>query len=128
MTKQNRFAQRVFLFAAIYGILVLAPQYVLETRLGVPFVPPLSHPEHFYGFIGVALAWQFAFLVISRDVQRYRLLMLPAVLEKLSFGIAAYVLYAQGRVEALVLVFASIDLLLAALFLASYRLCRTTGE
>jgi hypothetical protein len=32
----------------------------------------------------VALAWQVAFLIIARDVQRYRLFMLPAILEKLS--------------------------------------------
>jgi len=45
---------------------------------------------------GVAIAWQFAFCIITQDVQRLRNFMLPAVLEKLSFGAATLVLYARG--------------------------------
>jgi hypothetical protein len=60
------FARRLFLLAGIYGILVLAPQYFLEAKLGQDYPPPITHPEQFYGFIGVALAWQAAFLLISR--------------------------------------------------------------
>src|SRR5689334_16082459 len=75
MDKRNKFASRVFLGAGIYGVIALLPQYFLEKKLGQDFPPPLTHPEHFYGFIGVALAWQLVFLTISRDVQRYRPLM-----------------------------------------------------
>jgi len=58
------FATRVYLIAAIYGFLVLVPQYFLEASL----VPPTTHPEQFYGFVGLALVWQFVFVMISRDV------------------------------------------------------------
>src|SRR5687768_3700228 len=106
------FARRVFAFAGIYGLIVLLPQYFLEGRVGRDSPPPIAHPEYFYGMIGVALAWQVAFLIISRDPPRYRPLMLAAVLEKLSFGMAAIVLYLQSRIAIPVLAFASIDLIL----------------
>lgn len=122
MTGQVPFARRVFLIAAVYGVLVLAPQYFMEARIGRDFPPPITHPEHFYGFIGVALAWQVLFVVIARDPVRYRAVMPVAVLEKLGFGIAAVVLFAQGRLHAAVLGAGVIDLVLAALFLAAFRL------
>lgn len=114
------FARRVFLLAGIYGIIALLPQYFLEERIGVEMPPPITHPEHFYGFVGVALAWQLAFLLIARDPVRFRPLMPVAVLEKLSFGVAAIVLYTQGRVAGSVLSFGFIDLILAALFTAAF--------
>lgn len=121
MDTASRFARRVFLGAGIYGLIVLLPQYLIETGL-IPDLPePIQRPEHFYGFIGVAVAWQVVFLVIARDVRRYRLLMLPAILEKLSFGVPVAFLYAAGRVGGDVLVFGTIDLALGALFVAAYR-------
>lgn len=116
----STFAKRAFLGAGIYGIAALAPQYLLETGVG-PDLPPLTRPEHFYGFVGTALVWQLVFLLIARDVRRYRPLMPIAVLEKLAFGLPAAVLYARGRVGAEVLVFGAIDLLLGTLFVLAYR-------
>jgi hypothetical protein len=113
-----RFAKRVFLIAGIYGIVVLLPQYFVEWGLDLP--APIARPEHFYGFIGVALAWQFVFLLIARDVQRYRPLMLVGVLEKLSFGLAVVILYAADRVSAGVLGAGAIDLALGALFVLAF--------
>ena len=124
MKNQPKFASRVFLGAGTYGLLVLLPQYFLEQEMGRDFPPPLTHPEHFYGFIGIAIAWQFVFLIIARDVPRYRLLMLPAILEKLSFGVAALILFAQGRAAAVVAGVAAIDLLLAVLFVLAFRSSR----
>jgi hypothetical protein len=115
------FAKRVFVIAGVYGVLVLVPQYFMEGRIGRDFPPPITHPEHFYGFIGVALAWQVLFFVIARDPVRYRGAMVPAILEKLAFGVATIVLFAQGRLAAPVLGAGLIDLVLATLFAISLR-------
>lgn len=122
------FAQRVFHIAGIYGLAVLLPQFFIELlpadmvrrQLGEEIVPGAVHPEHFYGFIGVAAAWQVAFLIIARDPARYRLIMLPGILEKLSFGIAGTALYAAGRLTATTAVFCVIDLIWAALFWVAF--------
>ena len=124
MNRPDRLARRIFIIAGIYGIVVLLPQYLVETGLGPALPAPLQRPEHFYGFIGVALAWQVVFLIIARDVRRYRLLMLPAILEKLVFGVPVLLLYASGRVGADVLVFGIIDLVLGALFVLAFRSTR----
>ena len=63
MDKRHKFSARVFFGAGIYGVVTLLPQIFLEAKLGRDFPPPLNHPEHFYGFIGVALAWQLVFLL-----------------------------------------------------------------
>jgi hypothetical protein len=116
----NRFAHRVFTGAGIYGLIVMAPQYFLAERISRDTPPPITHQEYFYGFIGLALAWQFVFLLIGRDPERYRPLMLPAVLEKLAFGVPAIVLYLQGRLPDSVLFFGLLDLTLGGLFVASW--------
>lgn len=114
------FARRTFAFAGVYGLIALLPQYLLESRIARDLPPPITHPEYFYGFIGVGIAWQVAFLIIARDPVRFRPMMLPAVLEKFSFALAAAVLYAQGRLPTPVLPFAAIDAALGVLFLAAY--------
>lgn len=124
MVTQQTFARRVFLVAGIYGLAVLFPQYFMEAQNGLDFPPPVNHPEYFYGFIGVALAWQVVFLLIARDVQRYRLFMLPAVLEKLTWGLATLALYAQGRLAFAVVGFGIIDLVLGTLFLFAFYAVR----
>ena len=120
MSAHDRFARTVYLVAAIYGIAVLAPQYFLEERIGRDFPPPITHPEHFYGFVGLALVWQVTFLLISRDPARWRPLMPITVLEKLVFGIPAVVLYLQGRIAPAVLGAGLVDLLLATLFTVAW--------
>ena len=114
------FAKRVFLFAGIYGLVFLLPQYFLEAQIGRDYPPPITHPEHFYGFIGVAVAWQVAFLIVSTDPVRYRPLMIAAVIEKLTFGLAAVVLFLLERIPAAVLGFGIIDLFLGALFTVAF--------
>ena len=61
------------------------------------------------------------FLLIGRDPERYRPLMIPAVLEKLAFGVPAIILYAQGNLPGSVLFFGLLDLTLGALFVAASR-------
>lgn len=116
-----RFASWTFWGAGWYGLLVILPQYFLERQIGIEQPPAITHPEYFYGFVGVALAWQVAFLIISRDPVRYRPLMLAGVLEKATFGVAAIALYAQQRLEFPLVPFAVFDLVLGALFLEAYR-------
>jgi len=113
-------ARWVFMAAGIIGLLMLLPHYFLFEKIGRDYPPAITHPEFFYGFVGVAVAWQFAFLVIARDPARYRLLMIPAVLEKLSFGIAALVLFTQQRIPAPALAGGLLDLVWAALFLIAF--------
>lgn len=127
MDASNRFARRVFLGAGIYGLLVLLPQYLVETGVGPALPSPMQRPELFYGFVGVAVAWQAAFLVIAGDVQRYRLLMLPAILEKFFFGFPVLLLFAAHRVGSDVLFFGSIDLVLGAPFAVAFRRTRISS-
>ena len=115
------FARRVFLLAGVIGLLTLVPQYFMEARVGRDFPPPITHPEYFYGFVGVGMVWQILFLIISTDPQRLRPAMIAAVLEKLSFGVPVIVLYLQGRLPAMILGFGLFDLFLGVLFVISYR-------
>jgi hypothetical protein len=114
------FAKRVFLIAAVYGLIVLLPQYFLEERTGRDFPPAITHPEYFYGFIGIAVAWQLVFLIISRDPVRYRPLMPVAVVEKIAFGVPAIALYLTGRLSSQMLGAGILDLILGALFIMAY--------
>ena len=127
MRNPDAFARRVFFWAGIYGLIVLLPQYLIELGVGPPMTAPIQRPEQFYGFIGVASAWQVAFLVIARDVQRYRLLMLPAILEKLVFGVPVVLLYLSNRIGTDVFAFGLVDLALGALFLLAFRATREAG-
>ena len=115
-----KFAKMLFRVAAIYGVIVLAPLYFIFDLVGKNDPPPITHPAFFYGFAGAALAWQAAFYVISTDPSRYRALMIPSVLEKLSYGVAVVVLVLQQRLRRTDLVFGCIDLLLGALFVVAY--------
>ena len=117
----DRFARRVYAIAGIYGLIVMFPQYFLEGRIGRDNPPPITHPEYFYGFIGIVLVWQIAFLVIARDPARFRPLMPVTVLEKLAFAVPVILLYRDGRVASAILPFAAIDLVLGLLFFLSYR-------
>jgi hypothetical protein len=116
------FARRVFLIAGIYGLLVLPPHYLMEKKIGRDTPPAITHPEFFYGFVGVATAWQVAFLIIARDPVRYRLMMIPGILEKVGFGAAALVLYAQSRLAPMMLAAGIGDLIFAALFAAAFAM------
>ena len=79
------------------------PSMVSFVRRSLPREPNQRHPpginaQHDDGFIGVAVAWQFVFLLISRDPVRYRPIMLAAVVEKASFGLPAIALYVAGSI------------------------------
>jgi len=100
-----KFAKIVFWVAGIWGLLVLTPLYFMFDLIGRNDPPPITHPGFFYGFVGVALAWQIAFIFIATDPARYRPLMIPSVLEKVSFAAAVIILVLQGRMHKSDLVF-----------------------
>jgi hypothetical protein len=115
-----KFARIVFTIAGIWGLLVLPPLYFLEQKIGRDTPPAITHPEYFYGFIGVALAFQFIFLVIGSNPARYRAMMLPSMVEKFSFVIACALLYSQHRIAGPILGGSMADLLLGILFVISF--------
>jgi hypothetical protein len=115
-----RFAKIVFNIAGIYGILVLLPHYFMEAQIGRHHPPAITHPEFFYGFVSVALAWQVAFLIIARDPVRYRLIMLPGIFEKWGFAASGIMLLALGRVDSSFALPLAIDFIFGALFLWAF--------
>ena len=102
------------------GLLAVLPLYFLEGWIGQDQPPAITHPEYFYGFLGVGVSWQVAFLVIARDPMRFRPLMIPAVLEKATYGGAVVVLFALGRVSVPILVTGLFDTTLGVLFFVAF--------
>ncbi|MCB0061042.1 MAG: hypothetical protein KDE19_02965 [Caldilineaceae bacterium] len=115
-----RFAKWAFWIAGALGILEIAPLYFMEAQLAVDMPPALTHPEFYYGFAGVTLAWQLAFLVLGSDPQRYRPLMPVAVVEKVTFVVAAYWLWTQGRLPSMFIGGALLDLTYGIGFVVAY--------
>ena len=123
-----KFAKTVFLIAGIYGLIVLLPMYLLEEKTGRDFPPPITHPEYYYGFIGVAVAWQVLFLILSRNPIRYRPMMIPSILEKAAFGIPAVILFLQQRISTFTLAAGLVDSLLGVLFVVAYLKTASLSE
>jgi hypothetical protein len=119
-----KFAKLVFIAAGVWGIAVLVPLYWLVDVTGRQYSPPMDYPQFFYGFLSVAMAWQFAFLVIGSDPVRHRPLMIPGILEKLGHVGGVAVLYARGRIAPIDAQAAIPDLLLAVLFIVAFAKTR----
>ena len=120
-----KFAKVVFLGAGVWGILVLTPLYFLVDLTGRQYPAPVDYPQFFYGFLSIAMAWQFAFLVIGSSPARFRPLMIPGILEKLGHVAGVAVLYARGRLAITDAAAAGPDLLLAILFIISFVVTRS---
>jgi hypothetical protein len=114
------FARRAFTWASYYGICVLGLLYFLEDRIGREDPPAITHPEYFYGFIGVALTFQLVYWTIGRDPVRFRPIMPFAILAKAGFFTTVAVLVALGRAKPIALSGPSTDLALAVVFLIAY--------
>ena len=115
-----KFAKILFYVAGIWGILVITPLFFIFNEIPKKDPPPITHPLFYYGFAGVALAWQFVFLVIGSNPVRFRPLMLVGILEKLGYFVPAVILYSQHRVHIADVYLSSGDALLAVLFLLAY--------
>jgi hypothetical protein len=115
-----RFARSVFILAGLWGIAVLTPLFFLVDVTGRPYPAPSDYPHFYYGFLAVAMAWQIAFLVIGSNPVRYRLMMIPAFLEKAGYIVTTTVLYSQGRISAADASTAVPDSLLLVVFVVAF--------
>ena len=98
-TRSTRFARVMLTIAGIWGVLIMTPLYFTFDAVGRAYPPPITHPNISYGFIGVTLAWQIAFLVIARNPVRYRPIMLAAILEKGLYVATMITLSLQGQLQ-----------------------------
>jgi hypothetical protein len=115
-----RFARFVFTAAGIWGILITLPLYWLIDFIGLRSPPAVNHTEFYYGFVGVTLAWQLAFLLIGKDPHRLRLIMLPSILEKASYVLSILVLFLQHQLSVSQSLLAVTDFIWAVLFIAAF--------
>ena len=115
-----RFAKIVFRIAGTWGLIMLTPLYFMYDSIGRQYPPPVTHPDFYYGFLAITVAWQVAFLVIASDPIRLRPLMVPAMLEKFGYVLTMIVLYQQGQLQPGQFAVAIPDLLLGILFVAAF--------
>jgi hypothetical protein len=115
-----KFARVVFILAGVWGIAVLTPLFFLVDLTGRSYAPPADYPHFFYGFLAVAMAWQLAFIVIGSNPIRYRLVMIPAFIEKAGYIIATAVLYSRGRISSADASTTIPDSLLLVLFVVAF--------
>src|SRR5215472_10543048 len=115
-----RFSKLVFLIAGTWGIAALLPGYFSEGWFGAQFPPRVTHPEFYYGFFGVTLAWQVAFLIVAADPARFRAIIPAAILEKLSYAGAMAALFAAGRLRPVFAVSGLLDFAFGILFTICY--------
>ena len=115
-----KFARLTFWLAAVYGAAVTVPLYFAEQTIALQYPPAMNHPEYYYSFAGVTLAWQILFIVIALKPDRFRAIMIPCVLEKLSLFPTLFILYPQGRFPTYWIPLVIIDALFAILFLVAF--------
>ena len=115
-----KFPKIVFTLAGIWGIIVTLPLYFLFDIIGRRSPPAINHPEFYFSFVGVTLAWQLVFLFIGTNVQRYRMMMVPAILEKVSYVLAVLALFLRQKLSVTHAAPCISDLILAILFTASF--------
>lgn len=115
-----KFAKVVFVIAGIWGVLITLPLYFLYDYVGRRTPPVITHPEFYYGFVGVTLTWQFVFLLIGASPARYRPIVIPAIIEKVSYVLANLVLFVNHRMSASQALPSATDLVLALLFVIAF--------
>ena len=114
------FAKMVFVAAGVWEIVILTPFYFLFDAIGRMYSSPINYPQGYYGFLAITMAWQFAFLVIGSNPARYRLMMIPSMVEKFAYVLTMGVLYIQGRIGVTDVLAISPDLLWGVLFVTAF--------
>ena len=117
--------KRIFLVSGIYGLAVMFPMLFTEQKFGTDNPPAITHAEFYYGFVGLALAFQLVFLLIAKDPVRYKPMMIAAMLEKVVFGMTVIALRIFSAVPSTVFFFGMIDVCLLCLFV--YAWMKTPG-
>jgi len=115
-----KFARITFYIAFVWGLLILTPLFFMFNVISEKDPPPITHPAFYYGFLSAGLAFQFVFLVIAGDPVRYRLIMLPSILEKLAYAASLTVLFLEHRLHSQDLAFGGIDGLFGVLFVIAF--------
>jgi|SRR5580700_8455454 hypothetical protein len=121
-----RFAKIVFRIAGIYGLLVLVPALFLESKYSHDYPPAVTHPEFYYGFVAVAIAWQILFLIFATDPLKYRPMIIPSILEKFGYPLALIFLHSQNRIDPRMFALGNIDRIFFVLFAIAYAKIRPT--
>jgi len=119
-----KFARIIFGIAAVYGLIVLVPLYFALGSIGRKAPPAVTHPEFYYGFVGVAVLWQFIFILIALSPARYRPLMPIAVLEKFVYTVPVVLLYLRNQAALNILLPSLPDPAFGVLFLTAYLVSR----
>ena len=115
-----KFARIVYGIAAAYGFIALLPLYFLLEKVGRDAPPAITHPEFYYGFLGVAFLWQFVFVMITKSPFQYRSLMPLTILEKFVYTVPVLLLYFGGRVHGSIMRSSLVDPIFGVLFIIAY--------
>ena len=115
-----RFGRLVFGVAGVWGLLIVTPLFWLRDTIGQQYPPPVTHPDIYYGFVCVTLAWQVAFLLIAADPVRHRPIMIAAMLEKFGYVAAMTLLYMNHELQVGQYAVAGPDFILGLLFVAAF--------
>ncbi len=115
-----KFTKTVFWIAAIYGLILLIPMYFLMSTIGEEAPPSISHPEFYYGFVGVTILWQCIFVLIAINPLRYQTIIRIAILEKFTYTVQVLILYSMGKVQPNILGTALADPIFGILFILAY--------
>lgn len=110
----------VYLAAGVIGLLEIVPLYFAEDLIGRRQPPAITHPEFYYGFLGVTLAWQVVFLVIAMDPVRFRPLMPVSWIEKGLYPTAMGLLVSRGRTSSQMLPGGLLDVIWLVLFVIAW--------
>jgi len=123
-----KLARILYALAGVYGIGVLLPMYFERSHIETVYPPAISHLEYYYGFVGLGLAWQVAFLIIASNPIRYRPMMPACILEKLTYGLAVLALAFQNQVAGAIMAFGTVDLVWGGLFVLAFLGLRSAGR
>jgi hypothetical protein len=114
-----KIARNIFRISGAYGILILAPQLFRESAFSASGAA-LDHPEFFYGFFLVSLAFQMIIIIISTDPLTYRPMMLAGFIEKGGHFSSCIFLFFRHRLATDMLIASSPDGLMLCLFIYCY--------